>query len=85
LEEFATFILRVVLDEYAERHMAEDGYFEDGVCLFYHAAVVVCFKGQLCYFVALFGCETLSLTFREKHWLRVFEGTVLGKIFDPRE
>ena len=78
MEEFTTFILRVVLDECAERHRAEDGYSEDSVYLFHHAAVVVYFKGQFCYFVVLFGCETLSLTFREEHWLGVFEGTSLG-------
>ena len=64
--------------------MAEDGYFEDSVYLFYHATVVVYFKGQFCYFVVLFGRETLSVTIREEQWLRVFEGTVLGKIFRPR-
>jgi hypothetical protein len=81
LEELATFIVRVVLDEFAERHRAEDEYSEDSIYLFHHAAVVVYFKGQFCYFV-LFGCETF---FREEHWLGVFEGTALGNIFGPRE
>lgn len=59
--------------------MAEDGYSEDGVYLFYHEAVVVYFKVRLYYFVVLFGCETMSVTFREEHWLRVFESAVLGR------
>jgi hypothetical protein len=33
--------------------------------------------------VVLFGCETLSLTLREKHRLRVFENRVLRRIFGP--
>ena len=31
--------------------------------------------------IVLYGCETLSLTFREEHKLKVFENTVLRKIF----
>jgi hypothetical protein len=31
--------------------------------------------------VVLYGCETLSLTLREEHRLRVFENRVLSKIF----
>jgi hypothetical protein len=31
--------------------------------------------------VALYGCETLSLTLREEHRLRVFENRVLRRIF----
>jgi hypothetical protein len=31
--------------------------------------------------VVLYGCETLSLTLREKHRLRVFENRVLRRIF----
>jgi hypothetical protein len=31
--------------------------------------------------VVLYGCETLSLTIREEHRLRVFENVVLRKIF----
>jgi hypothetical protein len=34
--------------------------------------------------VVLCGCETWSLTLREKHRLRVFENRVLRKIFRPR-
>ena len=34
--------------------------------------------------VALCGCETWSLTLREKRKLRVFENTVLRRIFLPR-
>jgi hypothetical protein len=34
--------------------------------------------------VALYGCETWSLTFREEHRLRVFENRVLRKIFGPK-
>jgi hypothetical protein len=31
--------------------------------------------------VVLYGCETLSLTLREEHGLRVFENRVLRRIF----
>jgi hypothetical protein len=34
--------------------------------------------------VVLYGCETLSLAFREKHRLKVFETRVLRKIFGPK-
>jgi hypothetical protein len=34
--------------------------------------------------VVLYGCETLSLTLREKQRLRVFENTVLRRIFGPK-
>ena len=34
--------------------------------------------------VVLYGCETLSLTWREKHRLRVFESRVLRRIFGPK-
>jgi len=34
--------------------------------------------------VVLYGCETLSLTLREERKLRVFENTVLRRIFGPR-
>jgi hypothetical protein len=34
--------------------------------------------------VVLYGCETWSLTLREEHRLRVFENSVLGKIFGPK-
>jgi hypothetical protein len=34
--------------------------------------------------VVLYGCETWSLTLREKHRLRVFENRVLRRIFGPR-
>jgi hypothetical protein len=34
--------------------------------------------------VVLYGCETLSLTLREDHRLRVFENRVLRRIFGPR-
>ena len=33
--------------------------------------------------VALYGCETWSLTLREEHRLRVFESRVLRRIFGP--
>jgi len=33
--------------------------------------------------VVLYGCETWSLTLREKHGLRVFENRVLRRIFGP--
>jgi hypothetical protein len=35
--------------------------------------------------VALYGCETWSLTLREEHRLRVFENRVLRRIFGPKE
>jgi hypothetical protein len=34
--------------------------------------------------VVLYGCETLSLTLREEHRLRVFENSVLRRIFGPK-
>jgi len=34
--------------------------------------------------VVLYGCETWSLTLREERKLRVFENTVLRRIFGPR-
>jgi hypothetical protein len=34
--------------------------------------------------VVLYGCETLSLTSREEHKLRVFENRVLRRIFGPK-
>jgi hypothetical protein len=34
--------------------------------------------------VFLYGCETLSLTSREEHRLRVFENRVLRRIFGPK-
>jgi hypothetical protein len=34
--------------------------------------------------VVLYGCETLSLTVREEHRLRVFENMVLRRIFGPK-
>jgi hypothetical protein len=35
--------------------------------------------------VVLQGCETLSLTLREEHRLRVFENRVLRRIFGPKK
>jgi hypothetical protein len=34
--------------------------------------------------VVLYGCETRSLTLREEHRLRVFENSVLRRIFGPK-
>jgi hypothetical protein len=34
--------------------------------------------------VALYGCETWSLTLKEEHRLRVSENTVLRRIFRPK-
>jgi hypothetical protein len=34
--------------------------------------------------VDMYGCETWSLTLREEHRLRVFEGKVLRRIFGPQ-
>jgi hypothetical protein len=33
--------------------------------------------------VALYGCETWSLTLREEHRLRVYENIMLRRIFGP--
>jgi hypothetical protein len=35
--------------------------------------------------VGLYGCETWSLTLREERRLRVFENTVLRRIFGPNK
>jgi hypothetical protein len=35
--------------------------------------------------VVLYGCETLSLTLREEHGMRVFENRVLRRIFGPKK
>jgi hypothetical protein len=35
--------------------------------------------------VVLYGCETWSLTLREEHRLRVFENSVLRRIFGPKK
>jgi hypothetical protein len=34
--------------------------------------------------VVLYGCETWSLTLRDKHRLRIFENSVLRRIFGPK-
>jgi len=34
--------------------------------------------------VVLYGCETWSLIMREEHRLRVFENSVLRKVFGPK-
>jgi hypothetical protein len=34
--------------------------------------------------VVLYGCETLYLTLREEHRLRIFENRVLRRIFGPK-
>jgi hypothetical protein len=31
--------------------------------------------------VVLYGCEAWSLTMREEHWLRVFDNSVIRRIF----
>jgi hypothetical protein len=33
--------------------------------------------------VVLYGCETWSVTLREEHRLKIFENTVVRKIFGP--
>jgi hypothetical protein len=48
-----------------------------------HIAKHAEFSLQIMY-VVLYGCETLSLTLREEHRLRVFENRVLRKIFGPK-
>jgi hypothetical protein len=35
--------------------------------------------------VVLYGCETWSLTLRDEHRLRVFENSVLIRIFGPKK
>jgi hypothetical protein len=35
--------------------------------------------------VVLYGCETWSLTLREKRRLRVFENRVLRRVFEPKK
>jgi hypothetical protein len=35
--------------------------------------------------VVLYGCETWSLTLKEEQKLRVFENTVLRRIFGPKK
>jgi hypothetical protein len=42
------------------------------------------FKQNVYAVVVLYGCETWSLTLREEHRLRVFENTVLRRIFGPK-
>jgi hypothetical protein len=34
--------------------------------------------------VVLYGCETMYLTLREEHRLRVFENRVLRRLFGPK-
>jgi hypothetical protein len=34
--------------------------------------------------LVLYGCETLSVTLRKEHRLRVFENRVLRRIFGPK-
>jgi hypothetical protein len=41
-------------------------------------------KQQLYEVVVLYGCETWSLTLRDKHRLRVLENRVLRRIFGPK-
>jgi hypothetical protein len=41
-------------------------------------------KTRLSIPAVLYGCETLSLTLREEHRLRVFENRVLRRIFGPK-
>jgi hypothetical protein len=41
-------------------------------------------NGTAAFLVVLCGCEALSLTLRDEHWLRVFENRVLRKIFGPK-
>ena len=36
-------------------------------------------------YIVLYGCETLSLTLKEEHRLRVFEKKVLSKIFGDKK
>jgi hypothetical protein len=42
-------------------------------------------KPMMGYIVVLYGCETWSLTLREEHRLRVFENSVLRRIFGPKK
>jgi hypothetical protein len=45
---------------------------------------LICFNKVYIFSVVLYGCETLSLTLREEHRLRVFENRVLRRIFGPK-
>ena len=45
---------------------------------------VLTFIVELLLPVVLYGCETWSLTFKEEHWLRVFENRVLRRIFGTK-
>jgi hypothetical protein len=48
-------------------------------------AIYVCRRYQTIILpVVLYGCETWSLTLREKHRLRVFENRVRRRIFRPK-
>jgi hypothetical protein len=43
-----------------------------------------CFVPEVVLSIVLYGCETWSLTLREKHRLNVFENRVLRRIFGPK-
>jgi hypothetical protein len=50
-------------------------------CEMYHS-VRIC--KTIIFPVVLYGCETLSLTLKEEHRLRMFENRVLRRIFGPK-
>jgi len=45
---------------------------------------MICRYRTIIFLVVLYGCETWSLTMREKRSLRVFENRVLRRIFGPK-
>jgi hypothetical protein len=69
---------------YSQEKVCQHSY-----CIYFNYIVAVCF-GQVTIYktiilpVALYGCETWSLTVREEHKLRVFENRVLRRIFRPK-
>ena len=44
-------------------------------------AFLCCFQNKYVLFICTIGCETWSLTLREKRRLRVFENRVLRRVF----
>jgi hypothetical protein len=54
------------------------------ICLRMPENNIACFQGLRLSFVQFDVCETLSLTIREEHKLRVFKNRVLRKIFGPK-
>jgi hypothetical protein len=53
-------------------------------CLIYKKKLKIKIYKTVILPVVLYGCEIWSLTLREEHKLRVFENSVLRKIFGPK-